>query len=353
MVDFLAINNYVHYIYAVVILLVFLTLARITLVITDFYLRKIAHKTRTDLDDIIVKRIRWPVYYFFIIWGITISLIYLKLPENIEFIIKKILYSIIIFFFALVLIQVVLIIFTRWIRKRVSKTSTTIDDELLPLFENLIKILVIVFALLYILKIWGVEITPLLAGLGIAGLAVGLALQDTLGNIFSGVSIIADRYFKVGDVITLESGETGKIQEIGIRSTKIRTWDEEVMIIPNSQLANKRIINYAKPGLRARISLDFGVVYGSDPDKVKKVVLDAVTKLAKKEKHILTESHEPEVFFTEMADYALKFSLKVHVDDYKKRYGIKDKLNTEVYAALRKAKIGIPFPTRTVYVKKG
>lgn len=349
----LFVNGYLNYVYAFVILAVFLTLARLTLLITDFYLKKIAKKTKTELDDIIIGKIRWPVYYLFVIIGVAISLIYLRLPENVELIIKKILYSIIILFFAVLLIQIVLIFIARWVKVKVSKTRSALDDELLPLFENLIKIVVVVFAVMYILKVWGVEITPLLAGLGIAGLAVGLALQDTLGNVFSGISIIADRYFKVGDIITLETGETGKIMNIGLRSTKIKTWDEEVMIVPNSQLANKRIINYAKPGLRARISLDFGVVYGSNPDKVKKVVLDAVKKLAKKEKHILLKDPSPEIFFIEMADFSLKFSLKVYVDDYRKRYGIKDKLNTEVYAALRKAKISIPFPTRTIYMKKG
>jgi len=191
-----------------------------------------------------------------------------------------------------------------------------------------------------------------LAGLGIAGLAIGLALKDTLANILAGISIFADRYFKVGDVIKLESGETGKVIDLGLRSTKIRTFDNEVIIVPNSQIAGGRLINFAKPELKARISLEIGVEYGSDPDKVKKVILEVVNKLAKKEKHIITKDTPPGIFFKDMGAFALKFALKVWVTDYRVRYGIKDKLNTGIYKALNKEKIGIPFPTRTVYLKK-
>lgn len=345
-------DPYLQYIYAFLILVGSLIVAKILLWFTNVYVRKITAKTKTDLDDIILEKIRMPVYYIFILIGISLALKALSIPEAYAATIGKIFYSLIIFVIAFGFAQIVGVFLTFWLKKKISASKSTLDDELFPVFSKAVNAVIYILGLLYILRVWGVEITPLLAGLGIAGLAVGLALKDTLENVFSGVSIIGDRYFKVGDTIKLESGEVGNVTDIGLRSTKIKTFDAEVIIVPNTQIAGGRIINYAKPGKKARISLDVGVEYGSNPDKVKKVILDTVKQLAKKEKHIEMKNPAPKVFFTKMGDFALTFAVKVWVDDYKERYDVKDKLNTEIYNALKKARIGIPFPTHTVYLEK-
>jgi len=340
------------YIYALVILVISLIAAKVMLWFTNKYVGKLTAKTKTNLDDLILEKIKMPIYYLFVIIGLFIAIIPLTLSESAEMVVKNLMFSIVIIFLAYIIVQATGIFITHWIKKKVEKTESSLDDELFPIMSKALKGVIYILAILYILRVWGVEITPLLAGLGIAGLAVGLALKDTLQNVFAGISIIADRYFRVGDVIKLESGEAGKVIDLGLRSTKIRTFDNEVMIIPNSQLAGGRLINYAKPELKARISLDIGVSYGNDPDKVKKLILDVVKKLAKSEKHIILKDPEPAIYFTEMGDFALKFALKVWVTDYRKRYTTKDKLNTDIYNALKKARIEIPFPTRTIYLKK-
>ena len=344
---------YVQYVYALLILIGSVVAAKILLWFTNRYVKKITAKTKTKLDDLILEKIQMPVYYLFIIIGLSLALAPLNFSEGAETIIRKIMFSIMILFVSFIIVRTIGIFITHWVKKKIEKTKSSLDDELLPIISKTVKGVIYILALLYILRVWGGEITPLLAGLGIAGLAIGLALKDTLENVFAGISILADRYFIVGDVIKLESGDTGRVIDLGLRSTKIMTFDNEVIIVPNSQIAGGRLINYAKPEIKARISLEIGVAYGSNPDKVKKVILEVVKKLAVKEKHIITKDPEPAIYFTEMGDFALKFALKVWVNDYRKRYTTKDKLNTGIYNALKKARIEIPFPTRTVYMKKG
>ena len=180
-----------------------------------------------------------------------------------------------------------------------------------------------------------------------AGLAIGFAVQDSLSNIFGGISLLLDKAVKVGDFVQLDSGESGEVIDVGLRSTKVKNWDNEVMIIPNGSLANSKFVNWKLPDLRARVVVPFGVEYGSDVKKVKKVVMDVI----KKHKVILKDP-EPAVRFLEMGDSSLKFSAFVWVDNISDKYGTKMILVEEIYDALNKNKIGIPFPTRTIYMKK-
>jgi len=217
----------------------------------------------------------------------------------------------------------------------------------LPLSKKIINAIFIIFAVIWILKLWNVDVTGLLAGVGIAGIAIGFAIKDSLANIFGGISLLFDKAFQVGDMIELESGIKGVVDDIGIRSTRVRTFNNELMIIPNGQLANGRVTNYNQPTLSARVVVSFGVEYGTKHEKVKKLVLDTVAKISN-----MLDDPAPVVVFTSMGDSALLFEAKFWVKNISERYETKEKATCMIYDALNKAKIGIPFPTRTVHVKK-
>lgn len=185
-----------------------------------------------------------------------------------------------------------------------------------------------------------------MAGAGIAGLILGMALQDSLKNVFGGVSMILDKNFNIGDAVELDSGEMGTINEIGLRSTKMITFSNELLFIPNGKLASMNIKNYQQPNNRIRKIVKFGVEYGTDPEKVKKVVLEALKKI----KDIYDDPYM-DVIFVEMADSCLNFQARFWVDwDNGHRKWVE--ATQAIYSALNKAKIGIPFPTRTVYLGK-
>jgi len=171
-------------------------------------------------------------------------------------------------------------------------------------------------------------------------------LQDSLKNIFGGVTLLLDKTYHFGDKIRLESGEVGTIHDIGLRSTKIITFDSEVIYVPNGYLANSRVLNYSRPDPKVRAHVFFGVEYGTEIKKVEKVVLGVLTKM-----HDVMEDPAPTVQFLEMGDFALKFQANLWVDRWDKSWNKKLEATEKIYDALRKAKIGIPFPTQTVYLK--
>jgi len=247
---------------------------------------------------------------------------------------------------AVVIHHIVNILIFTGIKKMAEKSKSKIDDTLFSIFNSILNIVLVVLAFLYILNIWGVEIGPLLAGLGIAGIAIALALQPILSNIFSGIAIVLDGTVKTGDLVYLE-GESikGKIDKIGLRSTRIRTFDNEYIIMPNNKLSDTAIQNVGLPEPKSRVVIPFGVAYGSNIAKVKKLIVSELRKvknLAKKDKVW--------VRFTEMADSSLNFKAYFYVDTFEKRAGAKDEANTRIYNALMKANIQIPFPQMDVHM---
>jgi len=209
------------------------------------------------------------------------------------------------------------------------------------------NVALVVIALLYILEMWGIEITPLLAGLGIAGLAVALALQPVLSNIFSGASMVLDSSIRVGDLVYLDQNTKGKILKVGLRSTRILTFDNELIIIPNSKLAESVIQNVALPSPISRAVVPFNVSYGSDIDKVKKIVLKEIKSI----KNVLEEP-EPMVRFVEMGDSSLNFKAYFYVNNFDNRFPSIDEANTKIYNALNRNGINIPFPQMDIHLKK-
>ena len=147
--------------------------------------------------------------------------------------------------------------------------------------------------------------------------------------------------------IKLESGEVGVVLDVGLRSTKMRTYDNEVIYVPNSALSNARVKNYTQPDASIRVTVNFGVAYGSNIAEVKRVVLDAIKQLD----DIMLEP-EPQVLFLNMNDFSLDMCARVWVDDYGKQFDRRLAMTELVYNTLNESGIEIPFPTRTVYVKK-
>jgi small-conductance mechanosensitive channel len=232
-------------------------------------------------------------------------------------------------------------------RTWIERTASTLDKGLLPLLRKAVKTSVAILGVLIILGEWGVQIAPILGALGIGGLAIALALNSSLSNVFAGIQLLLDRSVNVGDKVQLESGEVGVLLDIGLRTTMMKTYDNEVISLPNSQLANARIKNYTKPDASIRVSVNFAVAYGSDVAEVKRIVLDAISQLD----DILQEPG-PQVLFLNMGDFSLDMSARVWVDDYGKQFAKKLEMTELIYNTLNESGIEIPFPTRTVYMRQ-
>jgi small-conductance mechanosensitive channel len=338
---FITENIYLRFLFILVISLI---VAFIVKLVTNNVLKPWAKRTKTKVDDLVIKSISSIVFYIIIILGFKFGFQHFEFDVAIYHNMVDTLFIVIV---SILIIKIISNFAKHWLKEWAAKTKSTADDRLIPLVAKILKVVTIILAFIFIFDVWDINIGPLLATAGIAGLAVGFAVKDSLANILGGIQLVLDKTFKVGDKIQLESGEMGVILDIGIRSTKLKTYDNEVIYIPNGNLANVKIKNFTVPDLSIRVNVNFGVVYGSDPERVQQVVLEALKKI-----DAILEDPEPVVQFMQMSDFSLDFVARAWVASYTEAYFMKIKMTEEIYKALNKANIGIPFPTRTVYTKK-
>jgi small-conductance mechanosensitive channel len=342
--EYLEIIIYNQYFRAFIIVLIAFLLAKIITFISKNYLKKWAAKSKTSLDDLIVDKLRPPFIHIIVLIGLQIAISTLETGYIwIESLVRSI--TALFLIYAAMIVSEIIISFLFDLYKK--KNPTKMIDSLSPLLIKTIRVVLIIVAIIWVLSIWQVDITPLLAGAGIASFVIGFAMQDTLKNIFGGISMILEKSLEVGDRISLDSGEMGLVEEVSIRSTKIRTFNNELLTIPNGRLADSLIKNYTKPNLNLRVVVDFSVVYGSDTDKVKEVVEKTI-------KNMPDVNLEPPVsaIMVAMADSGLNWQVRFWVSNQGEAFDKKIEALDKIYKALNQENIGIPFPTRTVYLKK-
>ena len=335
------------YVYSLSIFVAFYILSKLVVFISRKIILNITKRTKTEIDDLIVKRTNRPISVILLLIGFRLALFPIGIKQNVVDIYENLITSLIIIVVTYIVVVVFGIFIDSWGRKIAEKTESPLDDQLLPIFHRFSSIFVSIVGLLFIFPVWGIQIGPLLTSLGIAGIAIAFALQSTLGNIFGGMSIILDKSVKVGDKIKLDSETMGTVTDVGLRSTKIQTWDGELVTIPNGKLADSKILNYVLPEPPVRATIDFGVEYGSKPEKVRKIVLEVIKRI-----HGVMKEPAPKIVIVEMGDSALKFKALFWVRNFDIKFDVMTLATEEIYKELTKAKIGIPFPTRTVYLKK-
>lgn len=233
--------------------------------------------------------------------------------------------------------------------KKAEKTETTLDDQLVPLVVRLVRIIVVVLGFLYILTVFGVDVTAMLLGLSVGGIAIALAAQDTIKNLFGSLMIFLDRPFQIGDVI-LWSGMEGTVEEVGFRSTRVRTFQNSLISVPNGELANAAIDNY---GLRLfrRYRTHIGVTYDTPPDLLEKYI-EGLRYLI--EHHPKTKKDNYEVHMNEMSSSSLNiiFHVFFEVDTWKGELSSRHDLIMGAIRLAEKLGVRFAFPSQTLYVEE-
>ncbi len=333
-----------RYLQAVLIILVFSGLAKFSDIIMTRVLKKWIQKTKLKLDDQIFEIIQKPIFLSIVLFGLALATEILGFKEIINFITLSSLKTIAIFYWAFAATR-----FLKLLLNLVSYDESRfklIQDRTLPLFNNLLILLVTGILIYLVFLVWKIDLTAWVASAGILGLAISFAAKDTLANLFSGVFIMADAPYKIGDFIVLDSGERGDVTNIGIRSTRILTRDDVEITIPNSIMGNTKIINEAGGRHeKFRIRVKVGVAYGSDIDKVHTVLFDVAKKLPD-----VCKIPEPRVRFRAFGDSSLDHELLCWVEKPVLRGKVLHRLNTAVYKRFLKEGIEIPFPQRDVHV---
>ncbi len=232
-----------------------------------------------------------------------------------------------------------------YLHELAGNNEATWDEELLPLVKRVLSLVIYFVGVSIILESFGIHVTALITTAGVASLAVALAAQETLSNMLGGLVILVDRPFKVGEIIELSDGKVGEVVEIGLRSTRIRQFDGNALVVPNKDMANSRIINYALPNQRSAIRQTIGVSYGSDMEKAKRVLLETLQAHPE-----VLQDPAPGVWFTTFNASSLDLFMSAWVESYKERFRVMDELNIAILRAFRENEIEIPFPQQDVHL---
>ncbi len=338
-------------IYAILTIIIGIAIAGIARSIVR-WLQKYAETTQTNLDDIIIAAIGTPVQVGIVAVSVYIALKYFGVvPEQYAWIISdKVLNSLYILLGTWIVSTLVHNIILIYGHALAEKSEGDWDDRLVEFLELTARYLIWFIGIMLIFVNLEVNITPFLAGAGIAGLAFALAAQDLISNFFGGAIITVDKPFKVGDRIKVDQ-YSGDVIDIGPRSTRLKTLDYQIVTIPNNKITSNFIINYAEPDQKLRITIPVSVAYGTDPKNVKKILLEIAHDVIKKSDYLLADP-APKAFFLEFADSSLKFTLYVWARKYNLPDEVKDAINSQVYERFAAEGIEIPFPQMEVRIKK-
>ena len=315
------------------------------------WLESKAGETDTQLDDIIIAAIGTPVQVAIVAVSVYIALKYFGVvPENLQWILDpKYVTSSYIIIGAWILSSFLYDIIKIYGRALADKSEGDWDDRLVELFELVIRYVVWFTAFMLILSVFEVNITPFLAGAGIAGLAIALAAQDILSNFFGGALITVDKPFKVGDRIKVDNFY-GDVTQIGPRSTRLRTLEYQMITIPNNKITTNVIINYSMPDPKIKMTIPISVAYGSDIDKVTKILNDVVVDAVKNTDYLLSDP-EPKIFFVEFGASELKFIIWVWSKAYNTPYEVKDAVNRRINKRFAEEGIEIPFQQIDIHMR--
>jgi small-conductance mechanosensitive channel len=303
---------------------------------------KFARKTSWRGDDILVAALKRWVVWWFLFAGAYLATLSVPVEANL----LKLSHHAI-----LVLVLLSLTVFAADMSVNFVDLYSENLKESIPrttIFANLTRIFVFLIGILIIFNTLGISIAPILTGLGIGGLAVALALQETLSNLFSGLQLIASKQIRPGDYISLESGEEGFIVDINWRNTTVRELGNNLNIIPNSRIAKTIIKNYSLPEKALSVLLQVGVDYGSDLEKVERITREVALEAMRQIPGGVSD-FEPFIRFHTFGDSAINFTVILRANEFVDQYIIKHEFIKRLHKRYQSEGITIPFPVRTLH----
>lgn len=339
---------WVNWVIAAGIFLFFVGLAFASGLILAGILRLVAHRTKTKLDDLIIKALKAPVFAALIALGLWLALVQVPELSNYDSTIHKIFVVIFIAIGAVAVVRVTNALVTWYVSEVAIRTDTDLDDKLMPILRRVGSLVIYSIALMIILSQLNVDISPLIAGLGIGGLAVALALQATLSNFLAGTQVMSDAVIRKGHYIMLDSGQEGFVEEIGWHSTKVRHWQGNLVVLPNSKLANAIVTDYDKPDASMLFAVACGVGYDSDLEKVERVTAEVAEEVMQKYPEG-AKDFTPVVRFKEFGDSNINFAVVLKAVDRAGHFTLKHEFIKTLHKRFNEEGIEIQYPVRKLY----
>lgn len=311
-------------------------------------LRGWARRTESHADDVVIEVLRAPSIYWALAIGIYVGVGVSELPDRYVFYLTKAIHVLIVLSVTVAGANLTGKIFTSYVQRLSLPLPTT------GLAHGVVKGSIILVGVLVILSMLGVAITPLITALGVGGLAVALALQDTLANLFAGLHILMEKSIRVGDFIKLETGEQGYVDDITWRTTRIRMVLNNMVVIPNSKLSQSIVTNFHLPEKQMSLRIPVGVAYSSNPEHVSRVLQEEAEKAIGEVPGLLgpPEAAAPLVRFMDFGDSSLDFVLILRIREFIDQYPVQTELRKRIFKRFEEEGIEIPFPHRTVYFRE-
>jgi small-conductance mechanosensitive channel len=296
------------YVEAVLILAVTFVMMKVSLsVLGAVRKRTMGEKGNKGLNVIVLNSMRLPAALGVLLFGVFLALKALPGAQALAAEMDAVFTVVMSFYLAFFASKVIGIVIDWYMLEIAHKTKTKADDQFLPILKRAAYGIVFGIVIIAMLNQLGIRVETLIATLGIGGLAVALALQPTLSNFFSGLQMVADRPLRIGDYVEIESGDRGTVVDIGWRSTSIKTYMNNIVAIPNSKLSDSRIINYSTPSPEIGFSVECGVAYDSDLEKVERVSLEVARKVMERCEGV--KSFEPLFRYREFGASSINFKV--------------------------------------------
>ena len=355
MLEYLILGNALKdYIIAFIILALFLGIGRLFSSLVVGILRGLAKKTKTMVDDILIDVLDKPIVFSIFIWGFSLASSYLDFGLAWDRTVSHIIEVMVVIDIIWILVNLVDSLMEHYLMPLTRRPERRLNDQIMPFARKFVKVVIIVIGLIFLIARLGYDVTSLIAGLGIGGLAFALAAQPLLTNLFGGLSIIADKPFQIGDRVRVDQKYEGYVKEIGMRSTKIFTPDDTIIIIPNSIIASTTVENLSSTKENSiRVVFDLRLNYNTSNAKVNEAV-DIIKKIILSHKEVVKDVKEllPFVSFNKFTDSALNLNIGYSLNSRSVNTRTKHEINLAIKEQLEKA--GIEFaPEQTIYLKKG
>ena len=336
--DNLISNEYIRFLIIFIATIIFVT---ISYLILKFIVRRIAGRKKS-YGEFILKKLSKPVLLIVFLIGVYTDLRSLTIFNNYYEWINGGFFVVITLLFAILISNIITVLMFGYLK------VTKGFDRPPGLLNKALSVIIFLIAIVIILGYFKLDITPMIAGVGLGALAIGLALQSTLTNFFAGIHILSDKPIRVGDFIELDKDIRGVVEDIGWRSTRIRMLTDNLLIIPNNKLADSNIINYSLPKQDFSIWIPCGVAYESDLKKVEKITLE-VAKQIQQTVEGAVKDFEPGFRYREFGDSNINFTTILRVEEPMARFVVRNEFIKTLKERFDKEKIEISWPIRKIY----
>lgn len=338
-------NSILNWAIAVGILILSFVVVKMLYWIFSNVIRRLTSKTKTNLDDVLIDKLEKPLTYLVLILGYWISIHYLVFKEEVELALENVAYFLLVIDVTAILSRIVDALITEIIMPISEKSDSSFDNQLIPVIQKGVRSIIWILGIIIGLDNIGFDITAMIAGLGIGGLALALAAQDSVKNIFAGIMIFLDKPFRIKDRIQVD-GFDGIVEEVGLRSTRLRTLEGRIVTIPNSRFTDNSVTNVtSQPTLKVKLNL--GLTYDTDEVQMQKAI-DILEDIVKNQEAI-TDDYA--AGFNGFGDFSLNILFIYYVKPDSHWLDTQTLVNKEILRRFNKEGLEFAFPTQTILKK--